>query len=84
MLKHYFFCQILADRRLSTRSFTKGAVHCSFCKELLNRYFREVLLIHFAINWNNLLEHIISVECLLKKGEVQGALGEELLIAFCC
>ena len=42
------------------------------------------ILIHFAINSNNLLEHIISVECLLMKDDVQGALGKELLIAIYC
>ena len=85
LLKYYFFLPNFSwYRRLSARRFTKGAVHCSFRKALLNRYFGKVLLIHFAITWNNLLEHIISVECLLMKDDVQGALGKELLIAIYC
>ena len=59
---------------LGTRCSMKGAGHCSFGTVLSNNYFRKVLLIDFAITWNNLLEHCISDEYLLMKDYVQGAL----------
>ena len=55
MPKHCFFAEVFSDRRLNTRCYTKGAAYYYFRRALSNRYFGKVLLIHFTINWNNLL-----------------------------
>ena len=65
---------------LGTRCSMKGAGHCSFGTVLSNNYFRKVLLIDFAITWNNLLEHCISAYFVLMEGYKQGAPRKGLLI----
>ena len=54
----------------------------SFRRALSYKYFGKVVLIHFVIIWNNLLEHIISVEFLLMKRDVPGALRGSFLKLF--
>ena len=76
-----YLCHVFADRRLSTRCSTKGAVPCSFRRVPLNSYLGKVLLRDIASIWNNFLKNSISAQYLVMQGYVQDALQKESLIA---
>ena len=55
-LRNAFFCQFLADRRLSTLRSKKEAAHCSF-HGALYKMFGKVLLINFINTYINFPRH---------------------------
>ena len=68
---------------------TEAVVHSALQKqpyispfiERLNKATLEVLLIHFASNWNNFLKHCICADFLLTISLVESAQRKELSIA---